>query len=122
MSQNACTTQEAWLDSVFDDAPEALRGVAARNFRGKKKSANIFPEGVFEASQTHARKPNARESVLVDSQTRVLGSSLQALDEGRRRSSPRRFPSAEVVAEAAARRFRQRCAGAIAAITGRASP
>jgi hypothetical protein len=89
MPEYSCTRRDGRLDSVFDDAPEAPHGVAERNFRGEKKSAYIFPEGAFEANPAWARKRKARESVPADSQTRVRGSILQALDEARRRSSPR---------------------------------
>jgi hypothetical protein len=89
MSENSCTRWNERLDSVCDDAPEASRGAAERNFRVKKKSAYIFPEAAFEANPTCATTRKARESVPADSQIRVRGSILQALDEARRRSSPR---------------------------------
>jgi hypothetical protein len=88
MPEYSCTRRDGRLDSVFDDAPEAPRGVAERNFRSEKKSAYIFPEGAFEANPTCATTPKPRESVPADSQTRALGSILQALDEAPRRSSP----------------------------------
>jgi hypothetical protein len=49
MSENSCTTHDARLDSVCDDAPKALLGVAERNFQRKKKCAYISPEADFDA-------------------------------------------------------------------------
>jgi hypothetical protein len=71
MSEKSCTRRSAGLDSVFDDAPQAPRDVAERNFPGKKKTAYIFPEGAFEANPTCVTTRKARESVPADSQTRV---------------------------------------------------
>jgi hypothetical protein len=78
MSKNSCTTRNARLDSVCDDARAALRGVAERDFRRKKNSAYISVEGRFEAHRERAEERESRESALSDSQTRVLGSILQA--------------------------------------------
>jgi hypothetical protein len=57
MSENSCTTLDARLDSVFDDAPKALRGVAERIFRRKKNCAYISPEGCFDAHRERASDP-----------------------------------------------------------------
>jgi hypothetical protein len=79
MSENSCTARDARLDSVCDDAREALRGVAERDFRRKKNSAYISAEGRFEAHQERAEERESRESGLSDSQTRVLGSICRGI-------------------------------------------
>jgi hypothetical protein len=126
MSKNPCTTRNARLDSVYDDAPAALHGGAERNFRGKKNSAYISAQACSKAHRERAEEPESRESILFTSQTPALGSIWQALDAAQRRSSSRRFRSprgaANAVTDAAARR-EGRAPGAIAAhVRGRASP
>ena len=78
MSENSCTTRDARLDSVFDNAPNAWRGVAGHDFRRKKNSAHIFAEGRSEAHRERAEEREEGESALCDSPMRVPGSILQA--------------------------------------------
>src|SRR5258708_34023551 len=110
MSENSCTTHDARLDSVCDDAPKALRGLAERNFHREKKCEYISPEGCFDAHPECASDRKRPESVPADSQNRLRGSVWQALDEAQRRSSSRRFSPTEgrpsAAADAAARRDR----------------
>jgi hypothetical protein len=87
MSENSCTTHDARLDSVCDDAPEALRGLAERNFRREKNCEYISPEGCSDAHRERASDRKRPESVPADSQNRARGSVWQALDEAQRRSS-----------------------------------
>jgi hypothetical protein len=78
MSENSCTIRDGRLDNVFDDAPEARRGAAERDFRRKKNSAYICAEGRSEAHRERVEEREACESALSDSPTRVPGSILQA--------------------------------------------
>jgi hypothetical protein len=94
MSENSCTTRDARLDSVFDEAPKARRGVAERAFRHQKKFCVHLRGGLVGGVSGAREGADSRESAPSDSQTRALGSILQELDEAPRRSSSRRFPPA----------------------------
>jgi hypothetical protein len=60
MSENACTTPAARLDSIRSDA---ARDFAAPDFRGKKICAQIGRRSDFGRYQACASKRKARESV-----------------------------------------------------------
>jgi hypothetical protein len=78
MSEKSYTSRDARLDSVCEDAREALRGVGEQDFRRKKNSAYISAEACSEAHRERAAGRESRESVLSDSRSRVLRSILQA--------------------------------------------
>jgi hypothetical protein len=78
MPEYSCTTPADRLDSVFRDAADASREIAAADFRRKKICEQLGRASEFGGCRARVRKQNARESVFADSPKRPFGALWQA--------------------------------------------
>jgi hypothetical protein len=125
MSENACTTPAARLDSIRSDA---ARDFAAPDFRGKKICAQIGRRSDFGRYQACASKRKARESVSPireDDRSEHAGKPVDSVGAAVDRTDSRPRQRARTVARGAFDRvFRRstRARRARKAVRGRASP